>query len=450
MLAKSALQSGVNYMTASVHEVVDEYAVFKEELNTFISSVLNPSGGVSKPDMFPLVYLQEALPGYQSGGALWGLVSEGDEHYYVGKQEGNIFRKHSSYMQQLFYANPQGRLEHERPAVYELGPGDLFTLSQKTMRIVSDVHASHYVAVDVNPIFAEQAASHVRIQNRDMVTQYVWADYTKPHKIDNVFVRNSEATSLGLFLGCAATQHRFLNKNPGQVSFREVLSNFGEMLGRNTLLVVTVDTNTTPSSAENCYSGADVKAFLGNWLQSVAARLATDADPENNYVRINGKPLTDPKSLAVLKEAIVVSSLYESSSSHKGGRVVHSLHVGKPIITITINGVEREIPPGTRIEIGSSEKWPLSTVKNEIKKSGEWTTVRTLDAGGSVQALVLAGADVPKAQMDRARRPTGSAPMIVSSVVSARGDDRVAKSVLQPGVLMLAGAGGSTVSGLFL
>ena len=369
----------------SLDEVAVSHELLKQNLAEFFSNLDGEGNSDTKPDVFPLVYSDIALPGFRTGGALWGDVTMHDRHYYIPNDEAEIFGRHRAYLQQLF-VNP--------PTVYEFGPGDVLTLARKTMQIVDAVDARRYFAVDVNADFATKSARHVSISKPDISTDFIYGDYTKPHKLDT-----DGTTSLGLLLGCSANQHRITNAGrEGEVTFKDLLKNFGEMLDYNALLIITTDANTSAVNANDCYSGAQVKAFLSNWLPAVAAHLSYDSDPENNCVLVNGKPLTESKISPVL-----ANSRYEPFPMRSGGRTIHSLVVLQPI-EIRIDGKSYHIMPGKQLDLGSSEKWAMSSIKKEINRTGDWTVVKTLSTGRSVQAIVLAGKDTPPEQIALARR----------------------------------------------
>lgn len=377
---------------------------FKDDLKTHLRGMLGQPGG-SMGHMVKYLYSSVLPEGADDTGAdLWNRVLMHDKDYYIPDAEGKIIVRNNGYFKQLFA---------ERPSVVDLGVGDMHALILKSIPTLKAVNAGSYVGFDINESFAVNAANIVKMSMPGVNSRSVHGDFTKPHKVD------VDAPILMTMYGCTLSQFPLEKKGAttGETTLGELLTNIGNMVGFNAIMIATIDAQTHGPSARECYTGQHMDEFQRHFWRTVKTLLESD-DPANNNLKIDGSLTANPA------DAVVYAPRFEGSG------VVHR-HLTQQQMSFTVDGEKFGIPCGTRSDKGVSEKWGVVADVAKASKKAGWTLVNELSTGTStVRALVLAGREVSEDQKLRAagKIANGNIRNVHSAIVDPVGPKQPSRS----------------------
>lgn len=357
---------------------VGEIDSFKNDLKQLFRAALKlPNGRTGH--MIKYDYSSIIPPGcLDSGADCWDRVTLLGQKsgYYIPVAEGQTIYRNAPYFSQLFA---------EPPTVVDLGPGGIQALEMKSGPTLRAVGGKKYIAIDINSVFANNAAHHIS-RKYGVPAEAVVQDFSKPYVVD--------ATSpiLMTMFGSTITQFPFARaQGDGESTLSELLLNLGNMVDYNAILIATIDANKHGPSAQDCYKGQHFDEFKRHFWRTAKTLVELSADQRNNYAMAGHDPS------ASMADAVVYAPRYED------GGIVHSFLTQKPM-TFVIDGERFDIPSGTRMDTGVSKKWSADEVAHKIEESNcGWSVANVLTEGSStVQALILAGKNVSPEQYARA------------------------------------------------
>ncbi len=289
-----------------------------------------------------------------------------DKNYTLFQDEVTFIQRNIDTLRKLFKENfPNQKITH-----VSLGCGPHSSVEFKDVPLARAIGASHYIAVDINEHYAKTALEITKDRMPNVSSAALCADFTKPFDLRGMVPKGSIVVMS--LLGDTIGQHPILHEGSqlslsNSVPLCALLKNIGKATKHKAMLLATLDTETCGDAAVAKYHGEEMIRLMRT-LWATAKEVTQDSKFDLTVFKFRAD--FDPKDSAI-----------------------KFVHTASDDTNLTIEGTRFDIPEGTKIIIGCSQKTKPSSLLKTCKKAG-WTSIPELDKlnhSNTVRLLGLTG-----------------------------------------------------------